>query len=136
MGRHQNLNPDSKISLNHANLNLVNLWAVVSQEFHTQFQLLVELQVSRCDVVRVAQTGFVAVAAARGCGRVAGGCLRYGNWLAGVTMTCAAGRWLSCIALKIRCAGEHVLVSTNRLRTMCWLVVVGGAGGQMPRGAT
>ena len=32
-GRHQNLNPDSKISLNHANLNLVNLWVVVSQEF-------------------------------------------------------------------------------------------------------
>ena len=41
MGRHQNLNPDPKISLNHANLNLVNLWVVVSQEFHTQFQLLV-----------------------------------------------------------------------------------------------
>ena len=36
-GRHQNLNPDSKISLNHANLNLVNLWVVVSQEFHTHF---------------------------------------------------------------------------------------------------
>jgi hypothetical protein len=75
MGRHQNLNPDSKISLNHANLNLVNLWAVVSQEFHIQFQLLVEFQVSRCDVVRVAQTDFVTVAAARGCGRVAGGVL-------------------------------------------------------------
>ena len=27
-------------------------------------------------------------------------------------------RWLRAIALKIRCAGEHVLVSTNRLRTM------------------
>ena len=81
----------------------------------------------------MAQTDFVTVAAARGCGRVAGGCLRYGNWLAGVTMTCAAGRWLSCIALKIRCASEHVLVSTNRLRTMCWLVVVGDAGGLRPR---
>ena len=109
---------------------------LVSQEFHTQFQLLVSFKFHVCDVVRVAQTDLVTVAAARGCGRVAGGCLRYGNWLAGVTMICAAGRWLSCIALKIRCAGEHVLVSTNRLRTMCWLVVVGGAGGQMPRGAT
>ena len=137
MGRHQNLNPDSKISLNHANLNLVNLWAVVSQEFCTRFQQLVSFKLHVCDVVRVAQTDLVTVAAARGCGCVAGGCLRYGNWLAaGVTMICTAGRWLSCIALKIRCAGEHVLVSTNRLRTMCWLVVVRVAGGQMPRGAT
>ena len=51
-------------------------------------------------------------------------------------MVCAAGRWLSGIALQIRCAGEHVLVRTNRLRTMCWLVVVGCAGGQLPRGAS
>ena len=33
-------------------------------------------------------------------------------------MVCGAGRWLRVIALKIRCAGEHVRVSTNRLRTM------------------
>jgi hypothetical protein len=53
-----------------------------------QFQ---ESQVSRLQCRwQVAQTDFVAVAAARGCGRVAGGCLRYGNWLAGVTMMCAA----------------------------------------------
>ena len=50
-------------------------------------------------------------------------------------MVCGAGRWLREIALKIRCAGEHVLVSTNRLKTMCWLVAVRVAGGQMPRGA-
>ena len=30
-------------------------------------------------------------------------------------MVCRAGRWLSTVASKIRCAGEHVLVSTNRL---------------------
>jgi hypothetical protein len=62
-----------------------------------------------CDVVRVAQTDLATVAAARGCGRVAGGCLRYGNWLAGVTMICAAGRWLSGIRTNLvrsgRCAG-------------------------------
>ena len=86
-----------------------------------------------CDVVRVAQTDFVTVAAARGCGREAGGCLRYGNWLAGVTMICAAGRWLSGIALQIGCAGEHVLIRTNLVRTMCWLVVVGCAGAKLPR---
>ena len=42
-----------------------------------------------------------------------GGCLRYSNWLAGVTMICAAGRWLSGIALQIGCAGEHVLIRTS-----------------------
>ena len=81
----------------------------------------------------MAQTDLVTVAAARGCGRVAGGCLRYGNWLAGVTMICAAGRWLSGIALQIGCAGEHVLIRTNLVRTMCWLVVVGYAGVKLPR---
>ena len=68
----------------------------------------------------MAQADLVTVAAARGCGRVAGGCLRYGNWLAGVTMICAAGRWLSDIR-------------TNLVRAMCWLVVVGCAGAKLPR---
>ena len=95
-----------------------------------------ESQVSRLQCRSVAQTDFVPVAAARGCGRVAGGCLRYGNWLVGVTTVCAAGRWLSGIALQIRCAGEHVLIRTNLVRTMCWLVVVGCAGRHLHRGAT
>ena len=32
-GRRQNLNPEPKNNLNHANLEPPNLWAVVSQEF-------------------------------------------------------------------------------------------------------
>ena len=98
------------------------------------------VSVSSCDVVRVAQTNCVAVAAAGGRGRVAGDCLRYGNCLVGVTMMRAAGRWLSGIALQIGCAGEHVLIRTNLVKTMCWLVVVGCAGGHLhghlPRGST
>ena len=47
-----------------------------------------ESQVSRLQCRSVAQTDFVPVAAARGRGRVAGDCLRYGNWLVGVTMMC------------------------------------------------
>ena len=43
-------------------------------------------------------------------------------------MVCRAGRWLSGIALQIGCAGEHVLIRTNLVRTMCWLAVVGYAG--------
>ena len=84
----------------------------------------------------MAQTDFDAVAAARACGRVAGGCLQYGNCLVGVTMMCAAGRWLSGIALQIGCAGEHVLIRTNLVRTICWLVVVGCAWEHLARGAT
>ena len=76
------------------------------------------------------------VAAAAGWAGVADGCHIGGVCSLLSRMVCGAGRWLRAIALKIRCAGEHVLVSTNRLRTMCWLVVVGGAGGQTPRGAT
>ncbi len=87
-----------------------------------------ESQVSRLQCRSVAQTDFVT--AARGRGRVAGDCLRYGNWLVGVTMMYSAGRWLSGIAWQIGCAGEHVLIRTNLVRTMCWLVVVGDAGGQ------
>ena len=48
-------------------------------------------------------------------------------------MMCAAGRWLSGIALQIGCAGEHVLIRTNLVRTMCWLGVVGCAGAKLPR---
>ena len=33
LGRRQNLNPEQKINLNHANLKPPNLWAVMSQEF-------------------------------------------------------------------------------------------------------
>ena len=43
-------------------------------------------------------------------------------------MVCGAGRWLSGIALQIGCAGEHVLIRTNLVITMCWLAVVGYAG--------
>ena len=107
--------------------NLKFLWLL--GQFH-------ESQVSRLQCRSVAQTDFVPVAAARGCGRVAGGCLRYGNWLVGVTMVCAAGRWLSGIALQIGCAGEHVLIRTNLVGTMCWLVVAGYAGRHLHRGAT
>ena len=41
--------------------------------------------------------------------------------------------WLRAVALQIGCAGGHVLVGTNRLRTMCWLVVAGDAGAKLPR---
>ena len=51
-------------------------------------------------------------------------------------MVCRAGRWLSGIALQIGCAGEHVLIRTNLVGTMCWLVVVGCAGRHLYRGAT
>ena len=95
-----------------------------------------ESQVSRLQCRSVAHTDFVAVAAARGCGCVAGGCLRYCNWLVGVTMICSAGGRLSGIALQIGCAGEHVLVPINLVRTMCWLVVIGCAGQHLHRGAT
>ena len=84
----------------------------------------------------MAQTDFDAVAAARDCGRVAGDYHKYGNCLVGVTMMCAAGRWLSGIALQISCAGEHVPIGTNLARTMCWLVVVGCAGENLARAFT
>jgi hypothetical protein len=51
-------------------------------------------------------------------------------------MVCGAGKWLSGIALQIGCAGEHVLIRTNLVGTMCCLVVVGCAGIQFYRGAT
>ena len=41
---------------------------------------------SRCNVARVAQSDFVAVAATRGPGRVAGACLRRDNCLMSVTV--------------------------------------------------
>jgi len=78
-----------------------------------QFQ---ESQASRLQCRSVAQTDFVAVAAARGCGRVAGGCLRYGNWLVRVTMMCSAGRWLSGIALQIGCAELDDFETSNDTR--------------------
>ena len=135
-GRHQNLNPDSKISLNHANLNLVNLWVVVSQEFHTQFQLLGLSSSFTFQCRSCAQADFVTVVAWAGWAGVADGPHRRGDHSMLSRMVCGAGRWLRAVALKIRCAGEHVLVSTNRLRTMCWLVVVGDAGGLRPRVAS
>ena len=92
-----------------------NLWAVVSQEFARFTQEFHSNQSFTLRCRSCAHTDFVTVAAARGRGRVAGGCLRYGNWLVGVTMMCAAGRWLSGIALQIGCAGEHVLIRTNQL---------------------
>ena len=48
-------------------------------------------------------------------------------------MVCGAGRWLSGIALQIGCTGELVLIRTNLVRTMCWMVVVGYAGVKLPR---
>ena len=45
-------------------------------------------------------------------------------------MVCGAGRWLSGIALQIGCAGEHVLIRTNLVRTMCMLA----GGGWVCRG--
>ena len=51
-GRRQNLNPEPKINLNHANLKPPNLWAVVSQEFARFTQEFHSNQVSRFDVDR------------------------------------------------------------------------------------
>ena len=80
-----------------------------------------------------AHADFVAVAAGAGRAGVADGSHRGGTRSMLSRMVCGAGRWLSTVASKIRCAGGHVLVSTHRLRTICWLVVVGCEGGQLPR---
>jgi len=78
----------------------------------------------------------VAMAAGAGRAGVADGSHRDGTRSMLSRMVCRAGRWLSTVASKIRCAGEHVPVSTNRLRTLCWLVVVGCEGGQLSRAAS
>ena len=121
-GRRQNLNPEPKINLNHANLKPPNSWAVVSQESARFTQEFYSNQSFTFRCRSCAQTDFVAVAAARGRGRVAGGCLRYGNWLVGVTMMGAAGRWLVAAShcTSAAHAGEHVLIRTNLVGTMCW----------------
>ena len=76
-----------------------------------------QIKVSRFNVDRV-QADFVAVAAAAGWAGVTNGPHRRRGRYMLSRMVCGAGRWLRAIALKIRCAGEHVLVSTHRLRTM------------------
>ena len=117
-GRHQNLNPDSKISLNHANLKPPNLWAVVSQEFARFTQEFHSNQSFTFRCRSCPQADFVPVAAAAGWAAVEDEHHRRGIRSMLSRMVCGAGRWLRAVALKIRCAGEHVLVSTNRLRTM------------------
>ena len=90
-------------------------------------------QVSRFNVDRALLADFVAVAAEADCVGVTDGPHRRGVYFVLSRMVCGAGRWLREVALKIRCAGEHVLVSTNLVRTMCWLAVVGYARAWLPR---
>ena len=79
------------------------------------------------------QADFVLVAAEGEQVGVTDGCHIGGVWSLLSRMMCAAGRWLSGIALQIGCAGEHVLIRTNLVRTMCWLVVVGCARAHLHR---
>ena len=95
-------------------------------------QQQVKSQVSRFNVDRVLLADFVAVAAGADWVGVTDGPHMRGVCPVPSQMVCGAGRWLREVALKIRCAGEHVLVSTKRLRTMWQLVVVGCAGEQLP----
>ena len=62
------------MNLNHANLNLVNLWVVASQEFHTQFQLLGPSSRFTFQCRSCAQADFVAVVAGAGWAGVADVC--------------------------------------------------------------
>ena len=71
-------------------------------------------QASSFNVDRVRRLIFCAgraVAGAAGCAGVMDGPHRRGVRSMLSRMVCGAGRWLRAIALKIRCAGEHVLVA-------------------------
>ena len=65
-GRRQNLNPEPKINLNHANLKPQNLWAVVSQEFARFTQEFHSKQSFTFQCRSCPQADFVPVAAAAG----------------------------------------------------------------------
>ena len=79
------------------------------------------------------QCDFVPVAAAAGWTGAMSGAHRRGVRSMLSRMVCGSGIWLRAIALEIRCVGGHVRVSTNRLRTLWQLVVVGCAGRQLSR---